>query len=266
MLDVPETTPVAVRAGHAVRLFAQGVAEPIVTVVTRVSERIDPSTRTYEVRCRVDDPSGAVKAGSYARAEIVAVRETPRPVAPRSALVTRDGRAYVLRVEGGIARDVPVRVGIDDRHAHRARSRASRRATWSCTAKPRRGSSTARASEPPRPPRMPRSHERGHAVNIADISISRPVFAAMLNLGLVVLGLISLSRLELKLDPDIDFPFATVVTELRGASPETVEREVTERARGADQLDRGHAGRSAPLPSRVSRRFTSSSARLRRST
>ncbi len=65
-------------------------------------------------------------------------------------------------------------------------------------------------------------------MRIADISISRPVFAAMLNLGLVVLGLISLSRLELKLEPDIDFPFATVVTELRGASPETVEREVTE--------------------------------------
>jgi len=65
-------------------------------------------------------------------------------------------------------------------------------------------------------------------VNIAEISIRRPVFAAMLILGLVVLGLISLGRLELKLDPDIDFPFAMVVTELRGASPETVEREVTE--------------------------------------
>ncbi len=65
-------------------------------------------------------------------------------------------------------------------------------------------------------------------MKIADISIERPVFAAMLNLGLVVLGLISLGRLELKLEPDIDFPFANVVTELRGASPETVEREVTD--------------------------------------
>jgi HAE1 family hydrophobic/amphiphilic exporter-1 len=65
-------------------------------------------------------------------------------------------------------------------------------------------------------------------VKLADVSIRRPVFAAMLILGLVVLGLISLGRLELKLDPDIDFPFAMVVTELRGASPETVEREVTD--------------------------------------
>jgi RND family efflux transporter MFP subunit len=112
ILDVPETTPIAVRAGHPVKLFAQGVAEPIPTSVTRVSERIDPSTRTYEVRCLVEDPSGAVKAGSYARAEITASREAPRPVAPRSAVVTRDGRTYVLRVERGVAREVPVRVGI----------------------------------------------------------------------------------------------------------------------------------------------------------
>ncbi len=65
-------------------------------------------------------------------------------------------------------------------------------------------------------------------MNLAEVSIKRPVFAAMLILGLVVLGLISLGRLELKLDPEIEFPFAMVVTELRGASPETVEREVTD--------------------------------------
>jgi hypothetical protein len=101
-----------VRVGHPVRLFAQGVSEPIATRVTRVSDRIDPATRTYEVRCAVADPSGAVKAGAYTRAEIEATREAPQPVVPRSALVTRDGRSYVLRVEGGVAREVPVRVGI----------------------------------------------------------------------------------------------------------------------------------------------------------
>ncbi len=65
-------------------------------------------------------------------------------------------------------------------------------------------------------------------MKIAEVSIRRPVFAAMLILGLVVLGFISLGRLEMKLEPDVDFPFAMVVTELRGASPETVEREVTD--------------------------------------
>ena len=65
-------------------------------------------------------------------------------------------------------------------------------------------------------------------MKLAETSIRRPVFAAMLNAGLVVLGLVSLVRLEMKLEPDIDFPYATVTTELRGASPETIEREVTD--------------------------------------
>ena len=65
-------------------------------------------------------------------------------------------------------------------------------------------------------------------MKLSDVSIERPVFAAMLITGLVVLGLISLSRLEMQMDPDIEFPFLYVVTDLRGASPGTVEREVTD--------------------------------------
>jgi RND family efflux transporter MFP subunit len=112
ILDVPETTPIAVRVGQPVRVFAQGSGEPLATTVTRVSDRIDPRTRTYEVRCDVADPSGAVKAGSYARAEITATRAAPRPVAPRSAVVVRDGRSFVLRVEDGVVHEVPVSLGI----------------------------------------------------------------------------------------------------------------------------------------------------------
>lgn len=65
-------------------------------------------------------------------------------------------------------------------------------------------------------------------MGLSEISIRRPVFAAMLILGLVILGLVSLSRIEMQMDPDIEFPLAVVQTELRGASPETVDREVTE--------------------------------------
>ncbi len=65
-------------------------------------------------------------------------------------------------------------------------------------------------------------------MNLSDVSIRRPVFAAMLTAGLVVLGLVSLGRLEMQMDPDVEFPFLFVQTELRGASPETVEREITD--------------------------------------
>jgi hydrophobic/amphiphilic exporter-1 (mainly G- bacteria), HAE1 family len=62
----------------------------------------------------------------------------------------------------------------------------------------------------------------------SDLSIRRPVLAVMLIAALLVLGWISLGRLEMQMDPDIEFPFLSVVTELPGGSPETVEREVTD--------------------------------------
>jgi len=112
ILNIPESTPVPVRAGDPVRLFVEGRLEAIETRVARVSERVDPGTRTYEVRCPVDDPDGAVKAGSYARAELEATRDEPRPVVPRSSVLTRDGRSFAVRVEEGVARAVPIRVGV----------------------------------------------------------------------------------------------------------------------------------------------------------
>jgi len=95
---------VLVRAGSAVRLFVEGLSAPLETQVDGVSERVDPDTRTYEVRAPVQDPSGTVKAGSYGRAEILPTPGPPRAVVDRSALLVRDGRSYVFRAEGDAAR------------------------------------------------------------------------------------------------------------------------------------------------------------------
>jgi RND family efflux transporter MFP subunit len=114
ILAVPEATPVPVRVGDPVRLYVEGLADPVEAKIERVSGRVDPGTRTYEVRGSVADPGRVLKAGSYARAELSSVRAEPRPVAHRSALVTRDGRSFVLRVEDGVVRYAPVRVGIVD--------------------------------------------------------------------------------------------------------------------------------------------------------
>jgi RND family efflux transporter MFP subunit len=114
ILNVPEATPVAVRAGDPVRLFVEGLPDPIAAAVSAVSQRVDPGTRTYEVRAEVSDASGQLKAGSYARAELSVSRAEPRPVAHRSAVLTRDGRTFVLKVEDGVVRYTPVRVGVSE--------------------------------------------------------------------------------------------------------------------------------------------------------
>ena len=111
VLNIPESAARPVRVGSHVRLFVEGLPGTLDSQVDRVSERVDAETRTYEVRAPVVDPSGTVKAGSYARAEILPAPGPPRPVVDRSAVVMREGRTYVFRVEDRTARQVNVRVG-----------------------------------------------------------------------------------------------------------------------------------------------------------
>ncbi|MGE5759840.1 MAG: efflux RND transporter permease subunit [Gemmatimonadota bacterium] len=64
---------------------------------------------------------------------------------------------------------------------------------------------------------------------LSDLSIKRPVFASMMMLALVVLGLFSYRRLNIDQFPDVEFPFLVIQTRYSGASPESVEREVTKK-------------------------------------
>ena len=65
-------------------------------------------------------------------------------------------------------------------------------------------------------------------MSLADVSIRRPVFAVMLIGALVVLGLVSLPRIDRRLFPEAELPAVTVTTRLAGAAPETIEREVSQ--------------------------------------
>lgn len=64
---------------------------------------------------------------------------------------------------------------------------------------------------------------------LSDLSIRRPVFATVIMLTLLVLGLFSYRRLSVDMYPDVEIPVVSIVTVYEGASPETVEREVTKR-------------------------------------
>lgn len=61
------------------------------------------------------------------------------------------------------------------------------------------------------------------------VSLKNPVFATMVMLAFVVLGLFSYQRLKVDQFPNIDFPVVVVSTEYPGASPEIVESEVTKK-------------------------------------
>ncbi len=61
------------------------------------------------------------------------------------------------------------------------------------------------------------------------VSLKNPVFATMVMLAIVVLGLFSYQRLKVDQFPNIDFPVVVVSVDYPGASPEIVESEVTKK-------------------------------------
>jgi len=64
---------------------------------------------------------------------------------------------------------------------------------------------------------------------LSDLSIKRPVLATMMIMALVVLGLFSYRRLNIDQFPDVEFPLLVIQTRYTGASPQSVEREVTKK-------------------------------------
>jgi HAE1 family hydrophobic/amphiphilic exporter-1 len=62
---------------------------------------------------------------------------------------------------------------------------------------------------------------------ISDTSIKRPVFATMVIMSFMVLGVVSMTRLGIDLFPDINMPFVNVTVVYPGAGPEEVETLVT---------------------------------------
>jgi multidrug efflux pump len=63
---------------------------------------------------------------------------------------------------------------------------------------------------------------------LSDISVTRPVLAAVMSLLLVVFGLISFDRLALREYPDIDPPVVSIETIYPGAAANVVETRITE--------------------------------------
>ncbi len=62
---------------------------------------------------------------------------------------------------------------------------------------------------------------------LSDLSIKRPVFATVMMIALVTLGIFSYRRLAIDMYPNVEIPVLSIVTLFPGAAPESVEREVS---------------------------------------
>jgi membrane fusion protein (multidrug efflux system) len=109
---IPEVYFATIREGDAALLHVEGLAQPIATQVSAVGDVIDPATRTYLVKMRVPNPERHLKAGVFARVDILPRAKDDVIVVPREAVRREDGRTHVLVVRDGRAEAAPVRLGV----------------------------------------------------------------------------------------------------------------------------------------------------------
>jgi HAE1 family hydrophobic/amphiphilic exporter-1 len=64
-------------------------------------------------------------------------------------------------------------------------------------------------------------------MNLARLSIKRPTFIFALLMTLIILGLVSLSKLSVRMFPDVEFPYVVIVTTYKGAGVAEIEQLVT---------------------------------------
>ena len=65
-------------------------------------------------------------------------------------------------------------------------------------------------------------------MKLSEVSVRRPVFATVVSLLLVILGLLAATRLPIRELPDVESPVVSIETTYRGASADVVETKITQ--------------------------------------
>lgn len=113
-LSIPEREAAAVKPGLAVRVLLEG--DPVVHAgrVARISPAIEETSRTLSIEAEVANPTGALRPGAFANAEVVTESAEVSILIPETALASFAGVDKVFVVTGGKA--VERRVTLGRRH------------------------------------------------------------------------------------------------------------------------------------------------------
>jgi RND family efflux transporter MFP subunit len=107
----------SIRVGDVALLHVDGLALPIRTEVESVGDAVDEASRTFRVKMPVPNEDHRLKAGIFARVDILPQAKSEVLLAPREAVRSLDGRTQVLVVRDGIAELTPIEVGLISENA-----------------------------------------------------------------------------------------------------------------------------------------------------
>jgi multidrug efflux pump subunit AcrA (membrane-fusion protein) len=108
---IPEREVARVKVGQVARLKVEAYEEDFPGRVARINPSVDVQTRTFEVEITVPNASGALRSGSFAKAEIETEYEEGVVLVPPTAIRTFAGVHKVFVVEDGKALERIVTLG-----------------------------------------------------------------------------------------------------------------------------------------------------------
>jgi len=112
VVPVPESEVAGITTGANVNFIVPAVpGEQFNGVVRRVSQSLDPKTRTMPVELDVNNPRGRLSPGMFPEVIWPARRLRPSLIVPPSAIATTTERSFVIRVREGQVEWVDVRRG-----------------------------------------------------------------------------------------------------------------------------------------------------------
>ncbi|MBI1779738.1 MAG: efflux RND transporter periplasmic adaptor subunit [Proteobacteria bacterium] len=110
---VPETALAKVKPGSAVAASASAYpGQPFKGTVTVVDSRVDPVSRSSEVRAEIPNLEGALKPGMFLTVQLTLGRRENAMLVPEECLVPEGTRQYVYVVADGKAVKTEVKIGL----------------------------------------------------------------------------------------------------------------------------------------------------------
>ena len=110
-MEVPERQAAGVRAGQKVRLGLEGGTTRYTGTLVRLSPAISEQSRMLIVEADIPNPDGALRPGTFARADIVLAEREPAAAVPKEALLTFAGIEKIFLVQDGKAVEKNITTG-----------------------------------------------------------------------------------------------------------------------------------------------------------
>lgn len=108
---IPELYLPQIRPGQKLKLFFDALpGQSWEGEVAAISPLVDVDGRALVMRARVDNQSGTLRPGMFARVDLLLAEQSALMV-PETALQPRGGSQFIFRIDNGIAKEVPVVVG-----------------------------------------------------------------------------------------------------------------------------------------------------------